>query len=92
MPAYGTQVVAGDDAGQGRPRRSMAGAGFDTVAEAVRETGANTSLIFVPAAGAPDAVMEAAVAGMNTIFCITEGIPALDMIPAVEPVRRPELA
>ena len=71
---------------------------FDTVAEAVRETGANTSLIFVPAAGAPDAVMEAAAAGIGTIFCITEGIPALDMVPAVEMVRahgraadRPEL-
>ena len=61
---------------------------FDTVAEAVRETGANTSCIFVPAAGAPDAVMEAAAAGIATIFCITEGIPALDMIPAVEMVRR----
>ena len=60
---------------------------FDTVAEAVRETGANTSCIFVPAAGAPDAVMEAAAAGIATIFCITEGIPALDMIPAVELVR-----
>ncbi len=60
---------------------------FDTVAEAVRETGANTSLIFVPAAGAPDAVMEAAAAGIATIFCITEGIPALDMIAAVEVVR-----
>ena len=61
---------------------------FDTVAEAVRETGANTSCIFVPAGGAPDAVMEAAAAGIGTIFCITEGIPALDMIPAVEMVRR----
>ena len=61
---------------------------FDTVAEAVRETGANTSCIFVPAAGAPDAVMEAAAAGIATIFCITEGIPALDMIPAVEMVAR----
>jgi succinyl-CoA synthetase alpha subunit len=60
---------------------------YDTVADAVRETGANTSLIFVPAAGAPDAVMEAADAGIATIFCITEGIPALDMIPAVEMVR-----
>ena len=60
---------------------------FDTVAEAVRETGANTSLIFVPAAGAPDAVMEAADAGIATIFCITEGIPALDMVAAVEVVR-----
>ena len=61
---------------------------FDTVADAVRETGANTSCIFVPAAGAPDAVLEAVAAGIGTIFCITEGIPALDMIPVVEEVRR----
>ena len=55
--------------------------------EAVRETGANTSCIFVPAAGAPDAVLESVAAGITTIFCITEGIPALDMIPVVEEVR-----
>jgi succinyl-CoA synthetase alpha subunit len=61
---------------------------FDTVVEAVREAGANTSCIFVPAGGAPDAIMEAVGAGISTIFCITEGIPALDMIPAVEAVRR----
>jgi succinyl-CoA synthetase alpha subunit len=60
---------------------------FDTVGQAVRETDANTSCIFVPAAGAPDAIMEAADAGIGTIFCITEGIPALDMIPVVETVR-----
>jgi succinyl-CoA synthetase alpha subunit len=60
---------------------------FDTVAQAVAETGANTSCIFVPAAGAPDAVLESAAAGISTIFCITEGIPALDMIPVVEEVR-----
>jgi succinyl-CoA synthetase alpha subunit len=60
---------------------------FDTVRDAVAETGANTSCIFVPAAGAPDAVMEAVDAGIRTIFCITEGIPALDMIPVVQRVR-----
>jgi succinyl-CoA synthetase alpha subunit len=60
---------------------------FDTVADAVRETGANASCVFVPAAGAPDAVLEAVDAGIGTIFCITEGIPALDMIPVVEQVR-----
>jgi succinyl-CoA synthetase alpha subunit len=60
---------------------------FDTVVDAVRETGADTSCIFVPAPGAPDAVMEAAAAGIRTIFCITEGIPVLDMIPVVEKVR-----
>jgi succinyl-CoA synthetase alpha subunit len=60
---------------------------FNTVAEAVRETGANTSCIFVPAAGAPDAILEATAAGIGTIFCITEGIPALDMVPVVAAVR-----
>jgi succinyl-CoA synthetase alpha subunit len=86
--AYGTNVVAGVTPGKGG-QTALDGSVpvFDTVAEAVRETGANTSLVFVPAAGAPDAVMEAATAGIASIFCITEGIPALDMIPAVEMVR-----
>jgi succinyl-CoA synthetase alpha subunit len=87
--AYGTNVVAGVTPGKGGLRALDDSVPvYDTVAEAVRQTGANTSLIFVPAAGAPDAVMEAAVAGIDTIFCITEGIPALDMIPAVDLVRR----
>ncbi len=86
--AYGTNVVAGVTPGKGG-QTALDGSVpvFDTVAEAVRRTGANTSLIFVPAGGAPDAIMEAASAGIATIFCITEGIPALDMIPAVEMVR-----
>ena len=88
MQAYGTRIVAGMTPGKGG---QMALDGtvpvFDTVAEAVRETGADTSCIFVPAAGAPDAVMEAAAAGIATIFCITEGIPALDMVSTVEVVR-----
>jgi succinyl-CoA synthetase alpha subunit len=85
---YGTKVVGGVTPGKGGQRAlDPAVPVFDTVAEAVRETDANTSLIFVPAAGAPDAVMEAATAGIATIFCITEGIPALDMIAAVEVVR-----
>ena len=85
---YGTTVVAGVTPGKGG-QVVLDGTVpvFDTVADAVRETGADTSLIFVPAAGAPDAVMEAAAAGIDTIFCITEGIPALDMIAAVEVVR-----
>ena len=87
--AYGTNVVAGVTPGKGGLRALDDSVPvYDTVAEAVRQTGANTSLIFVPAAGAPDAVMEAATAGISTIFCITEGIPALDMIPAVDLVRR----
>ncbi len=88
MEAYGTKIVAGVTPGKGGQRALDGRVGvYDTVAEAIRETGANTSCIFVPAAGAPDAVMEAATAGIATIFCITEGIPALDMIPTVELVR-----
>jgi succinyl-CoA synthetase alpha subunit len=88
MVEYGTQVVAGVTPGKGgQTAIDDQVPVFDTVDEAVRETGANTTCIFVPAAGAPDAVMEAAASGIATIFCITEGIPALDMIPAVEQVR-----
>ncbi len=88
MLEYGTRIVAGMTPGKGG-RTALDGRVpvFDTVAGAVRETGANTSCIFVPAAGAPDAVLEAVAAGIETIFCITEGIPALDMIPVVEEVR-----
>jgi succinyl-CoA synthetase alpha subunit len=89
MREYGTQIVAGVTPGKGG-QTALDGLVpvFDTVAEAVGQTGANTSCIFVPASGAPDAVMEAAAAGIATIFCITEGIPALDMVPAVEFVGR----
>jgi succinyl-CoA synthetase alpha subunit len=88
MLEYGTPIVAGMTPGKGG-QTAVDGRVpvFDTVVDAVRETGANTSCIFVPAAGAPDSVMEAADAGIETIFCITEGIPALDMVPAVEVVR-----
>ncbi len=88
MLEYGTNVVAGMTPGKGGQRglddRVPV---FNTVEDAVRETGANTSCIFVPAGGAPDSVLEAAASGIKTIFCITEGIPALDMIPVVEEVR-----
>jgi succinyl-CoA synthetase alpha subunit len=89
MKAYGTQLVAGVTPGKGG-LMALDGAVpvFDTVGEAVRETSANTSCIFVPAGGAPDAVLEAAAAGVRTIFCITEGIPALDMIPVVAAVQQ----
>jgi len=88
MQAYGTNIVAGMTPGKGG-QTALNGTVpvFDTVAEAVAETGANTSCIFVPAGGAPDAVLESVAAGLKTIFCITEGIPALDMIPVVEEVR-----
>jgi len=88
MQAYGTKIVAGMTPGKGG-QRALDGSVpvFDTVAEAVAQTGANTSCIFVPAAGAPDAILEATAAGIGTIFCITEGIPALDMVPVVEAIR-----
>jgi succinyl-CoA synthetase alpha subunit len=87
--AYGTNVVAGTRPGKGG-QFAIDGTVpiFDTVAGAVKEAGANTSIIFIPASGAPDAILEAVDAGIGTIVCITEGIPALDMIPAVEAVRR----
>ena len=89
MREYGTQVVSGVTPGKGGHRVIDDHVPvFDTVADAVRETGANTSCIFVPAAGAPDAILEAVGAGIATVFCITEGIPALDMIPVVAAVER----
>jgi succinyl-CoA synthetase alpha subunit len=88
MLEYGTNVVAGMTPGKGGQRAIEERVPvFNTVADAVAETGANTSCIFVPAAGAPDSILEAVAAGIKTIFCITEGIPALDMIPVVEEVR-----
>jgi succinyl-CoA synthetase alpha subunit len=88
MLEYGTPLVAGVTPGKGG-QTAIDGRVpvFDTLGAAVRETGANTSCIFVPAGGAPDAIMEAVDAGIAIIFCITEGIPALDMIPVVEAVR-----
>ena len=89
MQEYGTRIVAGMTPGKGG-QRALDGSVpvFNTVAEAVAETGANATCIFVPGPGAPDAILEAVAAGIATIFCITEGIPALDMVPVVEAVRR----
>jgi succinyl-CoA synthetase alpha subunit len=76
---YGTQVVAGVTPGKGG--QDVEGIPvFDTVATAVAETGANTSMVFVPPRFAADAIYEAADAGIGTIVCITEGIPAHDML------------
>jgi succinyl-CoA synthetase alpha subunit len=79
MQEYGTNVVAGVTPGKGGGW--VAGIPvFDTVQEAVNATEANTSIIYVPARFASDAILEAADAGMKVIVCITEGIPVLDMI------------
>jgi succinyl-CoA synthetase alpha subunit len=79
---YGTRVVARRDPGQGRPegRRPRAGPLYDTVEEAVQLQGANASVIYVPPPFAADAILEAAAAGVDLIICITEGIPARDMV------------
>lgn len=79
---YGTQVVGGVVPGKGGTTREGFPL-FDTVAEAVRKTGANATMIFVPPAGAADAIMEAADAGIGVIIAITEGTPVLDMAKAM---------
>jgi len=76
---YGTQVVAGVTPGKGG--QDVEGIPvFDTVADAVVEAGANTAMVFVPAAFASDAVYESLDAGVATVICITEGVPAHDML------------
>jgi succinyl-CoA synthetase alpha subunit len=79
MIEYGTNIVGGVTPGKGGQTHLQRPV-FNTVAEAVREADANTSIIFVPPAFAADAVMEAAEAGIKVIICITEGIPTKDMI------------
>jgi len=83
MIEYGTNVVGGVTPGKGG-QKHLDKPVFNTVADAVAQAGANTSIIFVPPAFAADAIMEAAEAGIKVIICITEGIPTKDMITVKE--------
>lgn len=80
MVEYGTNVVAGVTPGKGGEWALGDIPVFDTVNETVEALGANTSIIYVPARFAPDAIIEAADAGIELVICITEGVPALDMV------------
>src|SRR5438132_12381821 len=86
MVDYGTNVVGGVTPGKGGTTHESIPV-FNTVADAVREAGANASVIYVPPAFAADAIMEAADAGVALIVCITEGIPTLDMVKAYKFVQ-----
>ncbi|AXJ01177.1 succinyl-CoA synthetase alpha subunit [Cyclonatronum proteinivorum] len=87
MIAYGTNVIGGVTPGKGGEKH-LERPVFNTVADAVSHEGANTSVIFVPPAFAGDAIIEAALAGVKVIICITEGIPVKDMIAAKAVVDR----
>ncbi|HEU4835040.1 MAG TPA: succinate--CoA ligase subunit alpha [Pyrinomonadaceae bacterium] len=86
MVEYGTNVVAGVTPGKGGTTHEGIPV-FNTVADAVKDAGANASVIYVPPSFAADAVMEAADAGIPVIVCITEGIPTLDMVKVKEYLR-----
>jgi succinyl-CoA synthetase alpha subunit len=77
--AYGTQLVGGVTPGRGG-QKHLGLPVFNTVKDAVRETGATASMIYVPAAGAADSILEAADAGIELVVCITEGVPVNDMV------------
>jgi succinyl-CoA synthetase alpha subunit len=87
MMEYGTRVVAGVTPGKGGQQFEGAVPIYNTVADAVRATGANTSVIYVPPALAAGAIAEAADAGVSLVVCITEGIPVVDMMRVMPYVR-----
>ncbi|MFO0626700.1 MAG: succinate--CoA ligase subunit alpha [Polyangiales bacterium] len=80
MLAYGTKLVAGVTPGAGGSSFEQSVPVYNTMHDAVKNTGANASVIFVPPPGAADAILEAADAGVSLIVCITEGIPVMDML------------
>ena len=86
MIEYGTNVVGGVTPGKGGQKHLNLPV-FNTVKQAVEQTGANVSIIFVPPPFAADAIMEAAEAGIKLIVCITEGIPTKDMIQVKEYIK-----
>lgn len=87
MKEYGTNIVAGVSPGKGGQTVHDIPV-FNTVEEAVAKTGANTSVIFVPAAMAGDAILEAADAGVELVICISEGVPTLDMVKATNYLKK----
>lgn len=87
MIAYGTTVIGGVTPGKGGSRH-LDRPVFNTVADAVKEAQANVSIIFVPPAFAPDAIVEAVEAGIKVVVCITEGIPVNDMIAVKDYVKK----
>src|SRR5215212_11475417 len=87
MIEYGTQLVGGVTPGKGGSTH-LDRPVFNTVADALKQTGANVSIIFVPPAFAADAIMESAEAGIELVVCITEGIPVQDMIKAKNFLQR----
>lgn len=87
MKEYGTNIVAGVSPGKGGQTVHDIPV-FNTVEEAVAKTGANTSIIFVPAGMAGDAILEAADAGVELVICISEGVPTLDMVKATNYLKK----
>ncbi len=87
MKEYGTNIVAGVSPGKGGQKQDGIPI-FNTVEDAVKATGANTSIIFVPAQFAGDAIMEAADGGIKLVVCISEGVPTLDMVKATNFLKK----
>jgi succinyl-CoA synthetase alpha subunit len=88
MLAYGTNIVAGVTPTRGGEKFLDRVMVYDSVKQAVKQTGANASVIYVPAPLAADAILEACDAGIELVICITEGIPTLDMLNVKERLKK----